>query len=186
MKHLVTALGLVLALATSTQAAAAEPTVKTEAPRLVPFKGQRPEARSQGKPAVPVRVTTSLQGTVIPEKDLPVMITVTPSGAVKRSGAVRVRLRGLDGVLLVKGEPLSVPFKALAPLRVMGTVRVPKGVAGSLVVDVLLELDGKHQATSQAFELVATGATPVPQVPGRLVQGSDGQEVIVLEPSAKN
>lgn len=183
MNHLVTA--LVLVLAAGTHARAAEPSVKTVAPRLVTLKGPRPDAKSPGKPSAPVRVTTSLEGTVTPEKDLAVVVTVTPTAAAKGSGTVRVRLRGLDGVLLVKGEPLRVPFKALAPLRVKGTVRVPKGVVGSLVVDVLLELDGKHQATSQAFELAAAGATQAPQVPGRLVQGSDGQEVIVLEPSAK-
>jgi hypothetical protein len=156
-----------------------------EAPRLVALKGPRPEAKSPGKPSAPVRVTSSLQGAVAAERDLPVVVTVTPTGAAKGGGTVHVRLRGLDGVLVVKGEPVRAPCKALAPIALKGTVRVPKGVAGLLVVDVLLELEGKHMATSQAFTLAAAGASPAAEIPGRLVQGSDGQEVLVLEPSAK-
>lgn len=156
-----------------------------EPPRSMGLSGARPVLASPGKPSAPVRITSSLVGTVVAEKDLSVVVTVTPTGKAKRSGSVRVRLRGVDGVVVVRGEAVRVPFKALTPLRVPGTVRVPKGVAGSLVVDVLVEVDGKHVAKSQAFELVATGAAPVPRLPGHLVTGSDGQEVLVLEPRAK-
>jgi hypothetical protein len=183
MKNVLTA--LVVALATVSPVRAAAPTPKVEAPRLVVLKGPRPDAKSPGKPSVPVRITSSLAGVVTPEKDLAVTVTVTPTAAAKGSGTVRVRLRTLDGVLLTKGEPLRVPFKALEPLRVKGVVRVPKGVVGLLVVDVLLDLDGKQAATSQSFELAASGATPAATTPGRLVTGSDGQEVLVLEPNAK-
>lgn len=183
MKHLFFSLAFVCAA--SGTAGATSPPANVEAPRLVALKGPRPEAKSPGKPAVPVRVTSSLVGEVTPEKELPVVVTVTATGVAKGSGTLRVRLRGLDGVVLVAGEPLRVPVKPLAPQRLKARVRVPKGVVGALVVDVLLELEGKHMATSQAFTLAAAGASPAAEIPGRLVQGSDGQEVLVLEPSAK-
>ena len=130
-----------------------------------------------GKQSPPFAVKSSLQGTVEADQDLPLTITVTPR---KGCAGMTTVLRGIDGVA-VKGEPAHHACAKDQSVRHEGTLRVPAGVAGSVVVDVTMEINGKKVSSSRTFPVAAQGATPKKEEVGEVTKDAKGQPLIIMQ-----
>ena len=152
-------------------------------PRIVNPARITPRRLPEGKPSLPVTVKGSLEGTVrTTDKELLLVVTVTPSSG-KVCASIRVSVRTI-GDVVVKSAPAQQACKSGVPVSIKGTLLVPKAGVGSYVVDVVLESDGKRRGMSREFRVFARGAEMSNDAPGHLLTGSDGQEIIVMEPSA--
>ncbi len=90
-----------------------------------------------GKPGVPVRVASDLDGEVPADEWVPVRVSVWVETSCS---TVQVRLRGVDGLQVVSDEPAgeldqACP-KGMNPVIHSARIRVPEGVEGLLAVDV--------------------------------------------------
>lgn len=132
-----------------------------------------------GKPVPPVEIATDLPAAVRPGRFVDVQVTVTP----RRDCAELVTaVRTLDGAQLegaahvahrrcVAGQPERHPLK----------VRVPAEVAGHLVVDVAMTVDGRRLATTRSFVVRAPGAELARKPAGRPGRDHAGKPIVVLE-----
>lgn len=143
-----------------------------------------------GKMRLPVSLESDLEGPVPVNADQPVTLRFRVDRPCEE---LSVRVRGLGGVIVVSGGKWTL-LGACQPGEATEhevVVRVPSGVAGSLVAD--LRLDGlagpggaQSQSTSLALAIEAEGAKRLAKPQGKVERDAEGRPSIVELGNGKN
>ncbi len=143
-----------------------------------------------GKMRLPVSLESDLEGPVPVNADQPVTLRFRVDRPCEELSA---RVRGMGGVIVVSGGKWTL-LGACQPGETTEhevVVRVPSGVAGSLVAD--LRLDGlagpggaQSQSTSLALAIEAEGAKRLAKPQGKVERDAEGRPSIVELGNDKN
>jgi hypothetical protein len=167
-----TTISLVLLLATACAGAGEK--------RAAPEEG-RSEAKVEGpwnggKQTAPIELSSSLSGEVQTEAEQTVVLSLTPRRDCQQLTSV---VRGLDGVQVETSARSHGACVAGQAVQHEARVKVPSGVAGHLVVDVSMEVEGRHLAVSRAVELRAPGAV-ARKGASTVTRDANGNPVVVM------
>ena len=134
-----------------------------------------------GKPRPPVEVSADLSGTIDADTEVSVTLRVTPG---RDCTNLTTRIRGIDGVIVSGGEPVShaICARDAAVVRPI-SVRLAAGASGYAIVDVNFEVEGQPMGISQPVPFATSTLTEKTSNPlfGRIGSDSQGTPLVILQ-----
>ena len=134
------------------------------------------------KPQPPMRIVSSLSGTVDSGTEYEVALTFSPT---QDCSGLETEVRGLEGLVVefagVRAHETCRPGKSV--VRTV-QVRVPAGVAGYLVADADFTAGEQRYLATQVFAIKAKGAVRKLEPAGRVRVDTTGQPLVIMKSAA--